>query len=669
MTFRLLCLALVSSLYLSVSAQTTILVDTVADDQTFDAVDSLAECTDGDETDGDCTLREAIEVANANAGTDAIEFNIVSGNGLDSDNEAPIFLLNELPAITDDNVSIDGYSHPLASENTLSVGSDANIVIAIVGAGPDDGLSVEAAGVSIRGLSIINFDDDGIEITSGSATVTGCWIGIAPDLSTVGNFFGVFVASGTGTVIGGSTPADRNVISDNVVGVLLDGDAQDARVEGNYIGTLPDGISGAGNDGANFDALDLSANVSVIGNVFADSGGDGVKFGGSATGLVQGNLIGIGADGTTDLGNSDDGIDIEEDAVVTILENRIANNGQVGIDLSDPGGTETSDVTANDTDDTDTGPNGLQNYPVITGITENGPDFDVAFILDSVAGLDYRIEAFATVTPDPSGHGEGTRFLGSTTVSISLVTTQTAGSITVSGVSSGESISLTATSQNPTSSDFGGTSEFSAVAIAGGPLPVELTHFDAVATSTGVELTWATASETNNAGFFVERWALGVAGEQVADEQIARSGWAELGFVRGAGTVVEARQYGYEVNGLEPGLHRFRLRQVDFDGTVSYSPVVEAASGVPDQLALRPAYPNPFRTSTALQFTVPSAGDVTLTVYDALGRHVVDLYSGMAQAGQTYQATFDAQPFGAGTYFAILQHPTGQTVEQLTVLR
>ena len=111
-------------------------------------------------------------------------------------------------------------------------------------------------------------------------------------------------------------------------------------------------------------------------------------------------------------------------------------------------------------------------------------------------------------------------------------------------------------------------------------LPVELTSFAATADGGAVVLSWTTASETNNAGFEVEHRSGDAAGTAMS------SVWQRLAFVEGRGTAVEAQTYGFRAEGLAPGTHRFRLKQVDYDGVFEYSPEVEVVVEVPRRLAL-----------------------------------------------------------------------------------
>jgi hypothetical protein len=178
------------------------------------------------------------------------------------------------------------------------------------------------------------------------------------------------------------------------------------------------------------------------------------------------------------------------------------------------------------------------------------------------------------------------------------------------------------------------------------PLPVELTTFEAAATGTRVVLGWATASETNNAGFDVERSTDGVT-------------FAPLGFVSGHGTTAEPRAYRF-VDAQPPfatTVH-YRLRQVDIDGAFEDSPVATVTLR-PTRMTLLPGAPNPFRMATRLRYELPEAAAVHLQVYDLLGRRVTTLVDGEQPAGR-HEATLDGARLAPGTYFVHLR--AGDTV-------
>jgi len=188
-------------------------------------------------------------------------------------------------------------------------------------------------------------------------------------------------------------------------------------------------------------------------------------------------------------------------------------------------------------------------------------------------------------------------------------------------------------------------------------LPVELTRFDAVQTERGVRLNWATASETNNAGFAVERAASG-------------GSFVEIGFVDGAGTASSAQRYDFVDTDLPGGIESltYRLRQVDTDGTAMTGSSVTVDLSAPDRVALFGAAPHPVRRSATIRYTLPQAADVRLTVYDALGRQVAVLASEQQSAGRK-TARFDASGFPSGMYFIRLSAAGVTKTRQIAIVR
>jgi len=171
-------------------------------------------------------------------------------------------------------------------------------------------------------------------------------------------------------------------------------------------------------------------------------------------------------------------------------------------------------------------------------------------------------------------------------------------------------------------------------------LPVELTSFTAQTTSEGVRLSWTTASELNNSGFEVQR-------------STNQTNWATLGFVRGAGTTTEAQSYSF-VDASASGRVFYRLKQVDFDGQFEYSNIIEVNAGVPKTFALEQNYPNPFNPSTAISYQLPVASNVSLKVFDMLGKEVATLVNARQEAG-AYTVNFNANNLSSGVYFYRLQ--------------
>ncbi|MFQ5569712.1 MAG: T9SS type A sorting domain-containing protein [Rhodothermales bacterium] len=173
-------------------------------------------------------------------------------------------------------------------------------------------------------------------------------------------------------------------------------------------------------------------------------------------------------------------------------------------------------------------------------------------------------------------------------------------------------------------------------------LPVELVSFVAMLDGEAVYLRWATASETHNAGFEVER-------------KRGDGNWESVAFVEGHGTTLEPQTYTCRVGGLEPGRHVFRLKQVDFDGTFDVSPEVEVAVGVPGAYHWSASYPNPFYSETAFSLGVARAQRVRVAVYNLLGQRVVLLHDGVLPAETARPFVFDAGDLPSGVYLIHVQ--------------
>ena len=133
-----------------------------------------------------------------------------------------------------------------------------------------------------------------------------------------------------------------------------------------------------------------------------------------------------------------------------------------------------------------------------------------------------------------------------------------------------------------------------------------MTAFRASLDGTAAVLQWETSSETDNAGFEVQR--------QGPDA----SGYVDEGFVEGAGTTNEPRQYRFCAEELETGEHQFRLRQVDTEGTATLSDPVAVRVRPPRVLSLEARGPNPVRTTAQLSFTVPETQTAQVSLYNVI---------------------------------------------------
>jgi len=169
------------------------------------------------------------------------------------------------------------------------------------------------------------------------------------------------------------------------------------------------------------------------------------------------------------------------------------------------------------------------------------------------------------------------------------------------------------------------------------PLPVELVSFGSSINANTVELSWITASEINNMGFDIER-------------KRESGSYAKIGFVSGNGTKTDYSYYSFIDVISQPGIYFYRLKQIDFDGSIKYSNEIRVEiESVPLTFNLEQNYPNPFNPSTTISYTLPEAGFVNLTVYNSLGEKVNELVNKFEESGK-HNVIFSAENLSSGMY-------------------
>jgi hypothetical protein len=373
---------------------------------------------DSNQAGSQCTIRAAIEEANASASVpDVISFDIpddpnVPGNEVRTINVGKQGAAN-LPPVTD-QVTIDGYSQGKsttsttaddATPNTLKQGTNAKLLVELNGqfTGGGPGLSIEASNSVVKGL-IINRSGWGIEINGSNNKVEGNFIGTdASGTGDQGNAnYGLelgFPSGGSNNVVGGTSPAARNLISgNNGPGISITRDASGNRIEGNLIGTQKDGTSPLGNSGAGVEFFGGSQNTiggttPATANTIAHNTGDGMSF----FTLFTANPFVPSRD--------------------RILGNSVFANDGLGIDLTNDGRTnnDTTPPPPPPPPDSDTGENELQNFP---GLTSAKPAMKKGKKVTTIKGTlvstpnrTFTIQLFS----NPPGEDEGKTFIGQVT--------------------------------------------------------------------------------------------------------------------------------------------------------------------------------------------------------------------------------------------------------------
>jgi uncharacterized repeat protein (TIGR01451 family) len=381
----------------------------------------------------ECTLPAAVQFANSDPDWNPISFDIpTQDSGYDSargwwtiQGGQTYQLSITRPA------TIDGYSQPGAQPNTLTVGDNAVIKIILPGI-----LYVYGEGVTIRGLCLVDLRLFGAR----RAVIAGNFFGLDPtgltplraglDLAT-----GIWIRgnnqatpAATGNTIGGPAPADRNLIAGYLNGIY----SQESffgfpmslnTYENNYFGVVATGDTAVPNTYAvHLDgAFETVRNNVISGNTW------GVDLANNSRAIrVQGNLIGLSADGAKSLGNLGHGVSVQgrEHLIGGLGEgegNHIAHNGLDGVWIYDASiRTQFTEVSGNSIHEN--GELGLDRFyfgpsnprwPVITRAAADGVrDTIVEGTFDrGVPSSRYRIEVFANRECDPNGYGEGERYL------------------------------------------------------------------------------------------------------------------------------------------------------------------------------------------------------------------------------------------------------------------
>ncbi|OIP60358.1 MAG: hypothetical protein AUK34_06455 [Ignavibacteria bacterium CG2_30_36_16] len=195
-------------------------------------------------------------------------------------------------------------------------------------------------------------------------------------------------------------------------------------------------------------------------------------------------------------------------------------------------------------------------------------------------------------------------------------------------------------------------------------IPVELLGFSASVDGNKVTLSWQTVTELNNSGFDVERLKNDNPGMQQRD-------WTIVGFIKGKGNSTVLNFYSFDDVVNYGGEFSYRLKQIDYDGSVEYSSIVKVSVTSPDEFTLSQNFPNPFNPSTTIAFSIPVASYVNLKVFDILGREVVTLINGNLDAGK-HSVNFDAASAGglsSGLYLYQLNAGSFSSAKKMNLLK
>jgi hypothetical protein len=413
------------------------------------------------------------------------------------------------------------------------IGTDISGLLDRGNGGPGVSIAIASrntvGGATAAARNVISGNDlYGVQIGGTSTNqnvIAGNYIGTdATGAAKLGNArYGVYLSAANNR-IGGSAAGESNVISGNGQGGLyIVGSGTTGNVvQGNRIGTNAAGTAALGNTSV---GIDLRAPQTTIGgaaagagNLISGNGAAGIQiFGADATlNQIQGNQIGTDVTGTMDLGNTGAGVSIASGAagntvggtavgagnvimgntrgiIVSgagtlrnaIRQNAISQNTALGLDLNG------DNLTANDADDPDEGPNRLQNFPVIETAVLSGSTLTIHYSVPSVAPnatFPLAVEFFLA----DADNQEGQRYLGGESYPAPSPDSVV---LTVGDILVGQQIVATSTDAS------GNTSEFSpSVVIAAPLLGASLPEGEAVVSGIDVAA-WEAGFELREAGF------------------------------------------------------------------------------------------------------------------------------------------------------------------------
>ena len=190
-----------------------------------------------------------------------------------------------------------------------------------------------------------------------------------------------------------------------------------------------------------------------------------------------------------------------------------------------------------------------------------------------------------------------------------------------------------------------------------GNVPVELQSFSANVSGENVNLNWSTLTESNNFGFEVYR------------KNRNNGDYVLTGFVKGSGTSTEINHYSFIDKLLSEGSYNYKLVQIDFDGNrKDYSAETVTVDIMPFEFSLEQNYPNPFNLTTAISYQLSAVSNVTLKIFDVLGREVETLINANQTAG-SYEVTFNAANLPSGVYFYKIEAGSFVSVKKLLLMK
>jgi len=177
------------------------------------------------------------------------------------------------------------------------------------------------------------------------------------------------------------------------------------------------------------------------------------------------------------------------------------------------------------------------------------------------------------------------------------------------------------------------------------PLPVEFSTFTIAKNKNSAILNWETTTEFNIRHYEIER---------ISSRADSQRNWEKIGELSSKGYSVTIQNYNYTDNNLNTGFYSYRIKIIDNDGTIGYSPEVDIEIEAPDKFELHQNYPNPFNPVTTISITLAKSEHIKVEVVAITGELVAVLANGFFDAGY-YNFNFDGSNLSSGLYFCRLK--------------
>ncbi|MEM6348482.1 MAG: T9SS type A sorting domain-containing protein [Bacteroidota bacterium] len=577
-------------------------------------------------------------------GNNAAGRNIISGNG------NGVQILGDNATVRNNYVGLNTAGNAALGNTGLGIliqGEDA----VVGGFGANEGNVVSGNGG--EGIGVSSFGYSGAEIL-------GNYIGVDPTGTIAfGNARNGIALNGgaTDVIIGGLAAQSRNIISNNGFSGITCNTGRNNFIYGNYIGTDVTATQPMGNQflGIAFNSAgpNYIGNATAAGaNVICDNVLGGISLNGpdSDSSQIKFNYIGTNPAGLLNLGNDGAGVYANGGAEDNEIGGPLAGEGNIiafndrGVLINFAGSTRNLIQRNSIYDNVQEGiflsaGNNNQAAPVLTGFA-NGPGTTTLFgTFNSAPNTNYRLEFFSSSTND-----QGKTFLGFTNI-----TTDGAGAyalaevlpVTVTGAE--PIVSVTATDPNDNTSEFG-----TSIVLDASFLRVQAEVWGL----SGAKLSWEIPTDQEARYFEIEH--------KQKDKPFATRGQQST-FSLAQGS----KQYQYSIPTLAPGLHFFRIKRFDPNGSFSYSSIVQLEVQTTQNIGLKT--PNPLSGVTELELSVRQGQYLELNLYSLEGKKLSQIFAAELESDSRQKLSFDASRYPAGLYLLELKSSQGVKAQKVII--